>query len=67
MSIAEIKQMSVQDRLMAMEQIWDSLCNEESELDSPAWHGEVLSERKKLMDSPDAKYLTVEQLRERHR
>jgi hypothetical protein len=67
MSIAEIKQMSVQDRLMAMEQIWDSLCNEESAPDSPPWHGEVLRERKKLMDSPDAKYLTIEQLRGRHR
>lgn len=67
MSITEIKQMSVQDRLTAMEQIWDSLCHEESEPDSPAWHEEVLSERKKLMDSPDANYLTIEQLRERHR
>ncbi|WP_345785688.1 addiction module protein [Pelagicoccus sp. SDUM812003] len=67
MSISEIKKMSVQERLTAMEQIWDSLCHEDSEPESPSWHGEVLAERKKLMDSPEAKYLTIEQLRERYR
>lgn len=50
-----------------MEHIWDSLCHEDTEPESPSWHGEVLAERKKLMDSPDAKYLTIEQLRERYR
>lgn len=59
--------MSVQERLTTMEHIWDSLCHEDAEPESPSWHGEVLAERKKLMDSPEAKYLTIEQLRERYR
>ncbi|MGJ3241602.1 MAG: addiction module protein [Opitutales bacterium] len=59
--------MTVQERLTAMEQIWDSLCHEESEPESPSWHGEVLAERKNMMDSPEAKYLTINQLRERYR
>jgi len=67
MSISEIKNMTIHERLMAMEQIWDSLCHEEFEPESPAWHEEVLNERKKMMDSPDAKFLTIQQLRERHR
>ncbi len=50
-----------------MEQIWDSLCHEDTEPESPSWQGDVLAERKKMMDSPDAKYLTIEQLRERYR
>ena len=67
MSISEIEKMSIPERLTAMEQLWDSLCHEEEEPESPVWHEEVLTGRKKLMDSPDAKYLTIEQLRERHR
>jgi len=67
MSIVEIKKMTVHERLTAMEQIWDSLCHEETEPDSPAWHRDVLEERKKRMDSSDARYLTVEELRNRYR
>lgn len=67
MSFIEIKTMSIQERLATMEQIWDSLCHEECEPESPAWHEGVLRERKKLMDSPDAKYLTIEELREHYR
>ena len=67
MSISEIKKMSIQERLTAMEQIWDSLCHEEVEPESPSWHENVLNERRKLMDASDAKYLTIEQLRERYR
>ena len=67
MSISEIKKMTIQERLTTMEQIWDSLCHEEIEPESPSWHEGVLQARKKLMDSPDASYLTIEQLRERYR
>ncbi len=66
MSITEIKKMSIQERLTTMEQLWDSLCHEEVEPDSPRWHENVLSNREKIMDSADAKYLTIEQLRERY-
>lgn len=66
MSISEINKMSVEERLTAMEQIWDSQCHEVVEPESPSWHEEVLNERKKLMDSPDGKYLTIDQLRERY-
>lgn len=67
MSIAEIEKMSVHERLTRMEQLWDSLCREERAPVSPAWHGEILSERKKLMDAPQAKFMTVEELRKRYR
>lgn len=67
MRISEIRKMSVQERLTTMEQLWDSLCQEDVDLESPSWHGEILAERKKMMDSPDARYLTIEQLRDRYR
>ena len=67
MSIQEIEKMTVQERLTAMEQIWDSLCHEEVEPNSPDWHETVLAERKKIMDSQYAGFLTIEQLRDRYR
>lgn len=67
MSMAEIQKMSVQEKLTTMEQIWESLKGEDSTLKSPDWHEAVLVERKKKMESGEAKFLTIEQLRERYR
>ena len=67
MSISEIKQMSTRERLTAMEQLWTALCQEDQEPDAPKWHEAVLAERKRKMDSPEARYLTLAQLPERFR
>lgn len=67
MSIADINKMSVHERLTVMEQIWDSLCHEEKTPNSPSWHKDILAKRKMRMDSPGAKYLTIEELRQRYR
>ncbi len=63
----EIKNMSVSERLTAMEEIWDSLCHEPTEPASPAWHETVLEQRKTEMDSSDARFFSVEELRARYR
>lgn len=67
MALSEIKHMSVADRLTAMEQIWDSLCQEAHEPASPDWHEAVLTERRREMNSPKAKFLSITELRERYR
>ena len=67
MSIAEIKKMSVSEKLIAMERLWDALCHEEKEPRSPAWHEAVLAARKERLSSPAARFLTIEQIRERFR
>ena len=48
-----------------MEQLWDSLCRDAQELESPAWHEKVLEARKAKMDSPEARYLTLAELGKR--
>ena len=63
----EIKNMSVSERLTAMEEIWDSLCHESTEPSSPEWHEAVLEERKAEMDSSEARFFSVEELRARYR
>jgi len=41
----QIKEMSLKEKLMTMEALWDDLCHEEERLDSPDWHKPVLEQR----------------------
>jgi putative addiction module component (TIGR02574 family) len=38
-------QMSVDEKLRALERIWDDLCRDDSAVPSPAWHRDVLEAR----------------------
>ena len=64
MSFAEIEQMSTVERVQAMERLWDALVREKGDIEPPDWHEAILEERVARMDSPDAKFLTLEQLRD---
>ncbi len=63
MTSAEISKMSVLERLQAMEALWDSLTHEPAEIKSPAWHAEILSDRKQKIESGKANFLSLEELR----
>ena len=65
MTIAELKKMPVQQRIILMEEIWDTLSHGDVELESPHWHKDILDERMELIDSGKATYLTIEQLKSR--
>ena len=54
MDIASIKKMTLVERLLTMELLWDSLTHNENELESPDWHQKILSERKKNLNSKKA-------------
>ena len=57
-----IDKMSQEEKLRAMEALWDSLTHGESELQSPAWHEEILASRKSKMQAGKATYVTLDQL-----
>jgi len=59
----QIKEMSLKEKLMTMEALWDDLCHEEKEINSPEWHRDVLAKRTKVMESGTAEYLTIEELK----
>ncbi|WP_133510882.1 addiction module protein [Candidatus Thiosymbion oneisti] len=40
-----LQAMSVEEKLQAMETIWDDLCARAEQIPSPAWHGTMLAER----------------------
>jgi hypothetical protein len=59
--------MANKERLTAMEELWDALCKGKMEPESPAWHRSVMESRRQKMDSPDAQYVTLGQLRKSYR
>ncbi len=71
MSVLELKEevsrLSTAERLQALEWLWASLSQKQEEIESPPWHGEVLAARKARVDSGEAQFLTIAQLKERLR
>lgn len=53
MTSVDIVAMPVAERLMLMETLWDSLCAESANMDSPAWHAGVLEDRLRRLASGD--------------
>jgi len=65
MTIAEIKKMPVNQRMILIEEIWDTLSHDDIDIESPAWHKQILDERLDLINSGKAEYLSIEQLKNR--
>lgn len=67
MSLTEIKAMSRSEQLLAMEMLWDELCHQKHEPDSPEWHKDVLEERQATVAEGSAQYLTINEIKKRLR
>ncbi|GBE05980.1 putative addiction module component [bacterium BMS3Abin10] len=63
MTTTQIKKMSTIERLQVMEELWDALCHEEQEIKSPAWHGKILKKRKKKIESGEAEFISIDELK----
>ncbi|MGO9120515.1 MAG: addiction module protein [Desulfomonilaceae bacterium] len=63
MNTLEIKKTSRIERLQAMEALWDSLIDEESEIESPGWHRDILEERKIKIENGQTEFIFLEKLR----
>ena len=63
MMLAEAKAMTQSERLQAMEELWDIICHDDTALDPPKWHKNILVERREMMLSGKAKFITVEDLK----
>ena len=63
MVLKEIKNLNIKERIILMNTIWDSLDNENYEIESPNWHEEVLSARTENIKKGKAKTLTLEELK----
>lgn len=44
-----LDKMSTEEKIQAMESIWDDLCKNEDSFQSPLWHGDILLEREEKL------------------
>jgi hypothetical protein len=51
-----LAQMSLDDKLQAMELLWADLSKDPSQVVSPAWHGDVLRNRREQMQQGKASF-----------
>lgn len=63
-----LDKMTVAEKLRAMEALWADLSRDEAQLESPAWHADVLHEREERIKSGTESFMDWEtakkQLRE---
>jgi hypothetical protein len=62
---ADIEQMSLEERLEAMELLWASLALTPDAVPSPSWHGEVLAARLAKVGRGEGEFLTIPKLKQR--
>ncbi len=64
----DLREMTTPDKLRLMEALWQNLSTTAEEIVSPQWHGEVLAERDRLIESGEETFIDWEtakkQLRE---
>lgn len=65
MDNAEISKMTQQERLQAMEALWDALTHDQSEPPSPAWHEEILAARRARIEAGNATFVELDELKTR--
>jgi hypothetical protein len=55
----QIDQMTLEEKLRAMEALWDDLCRHDA-VPVPQWHKDVLDERQRLIDEGKAEFIDWE-------
>ncbi|MFE8032649.1 addiction module protein [Thiohalocapsa marina] len=58
-----LDKMSVEEKLQTIELLWDSLAGNEDSVPSPDWHREVLEERTRQIESGEAGFISLEELK----
>lgn len=61
----QIEQMTLEEKLRAMEALWDDLCRRQSDVPMPQWHKELLDERERLLEQGKAHFTDWERAKKR--
>jgi len=65
--VIPLDEMTTEDKIAAMEQLWEDLCRNPESVPSPAWHGDVLLAREKQIQKGKAKFSTLKEVKDRIR
>ena len=60
-----LKEMTIEEKLRIMEDIWDDLRQHADQVPIPSWHGEVLAERKAAIERGEGVFTDWETARRR--
>ena len=44
-----LEEMTIEEKMQAMEMLWDDFCRKKPDFQSPSWHKEILLEREKRL------------------
>jgi RNAse (barnase) inhibitor barstar len=56
----QIAEMTLEEKLRAMEALWDDLCRREEAMPVPQWHKDLLDERERLVEQGKARFIDWE-------
>jgi len=63
MSINDIKNMPIQERMQLMEALWESFVHDDATT-SPVWHKNILDNRAEIMQKENVKTYTLDELKQ---
>jgi hypothetical protein len=60
-ALEQVRQMSLHEKLLVMEAIWDEISREEAILEVPQWHKDLLDERERQVAGGQAHFIDWEE------
>ena len=63
MSIDEIKNLNIKERLILINTIWETLESESNQVESPEWHKKLLEHRIEKIKNGEAEFISIDDLR----
>jgi hypothetical protein len=64
-AMLHLDQMTLEEKLRAMEALWDDLCRREEAVPMPQWQKDLLDERERLVEHGKAQFLDWETAKKR--
>lgn len=55
-TVLQLDQMTLEEKLRAMEELWDDLCEHEADVPVSQWHKDLLDERERLIEQGKAHF-----------
>ena len=66
-AVLALDQMTIEEKLKAVEMLWDDLCRNDKQIPIADWQKELLNERQRQIDTGEAKFSDWESAKERIR
>lgn len=64
-TVLQLDQMTLEEKLRAMEELWDDLCEHEADVPVPRWQKSLLDERERLIEQGKAHFTDWETAKKR--